>query len=178
MKDTFKGSDGATNFTRKLRALFDRHGVTSDVEIIVRDKDGNLISRSIQKNLRTNVGADFWNTQLFATGAAGAQANWIGITTDATAPAATDTSLASEETANGLARAQASVTHTGGASSTVLSHTWTYLGSVQKVIAKAGLFTTVGPPIAGTMALETLLSSTATVNSSGDQITINWTINF
>lgn len=160
------------------RKAQDVHVVFSDVEVIVRDKDGNLKSRSVQRNLRTNVGADFWNTQLFATGAAGAQANYIGLTTDSTAPAATDTSLASEETANGLGRAQATITHSAGASSSLLSHTWTYTGSTQKVIAKAGLFTAAGPPIAGTMALETLLSSTATVNSNGDQITLNWTVNY
>lgn len=176
--DWLKTKEFAGVFTRKTREAVDRHFVFSDVEVIVKDKDGNVKSRSLQKNLRTNVGADFWNTQLFATGAAGAQANYIGITTDNTAPAAADTSLASEETANGLARAQASVTHTTSATSTVLSHTWTYTGSTTKVIAKAGLFTAAGPPVAGTMALETLLSSTATVNSNGDQITLNWTINF
>lgn len=176
--DWLKSGESMGSFTKKTREAVDRHFVFSDVEVIVRDKDGNLKSRSLQHNLRTNVGADFWNTQLFATGAASAQANYIGITTDTTAPAATDTSLASEETANGLARAQASVTHSSGTTSTVLSHTWTYSGSVTKVIAKAGLFNAAGPPVAGSMALETLLSSTATVNSNGDQITINWTINY
>ncbi len=129
--------------------------------------------------MRVNGGADFWNLQLFATsGAAGNQANWIALTTDATTPGATDTALASEETANGLARAQAAITHSAGAASTLLSHTWTYLGSSPKVLAKVGLFTQVGPPVAGTLVLETLLSSTATVNSSGDQVTVNWTVNF
>lgn len=175
MLDKMRCSDVLGNFTRKLRRMIDSHSLYSDIEVIVRDKNGNIKSRSMQHNLRTNVGADFWNTQLFATGAAGSQANYIGITTDVATPLVTDTVLASEETTNGLARAQGTVTHTGSAASTVVSHTWTYSGSSSKVIAKAGLFTAAS---SGTMALETLLSSTATVNSSGDQITINWTINF
>ncbi len=160
---------------------------TKSVEVIVTDKFGKVKHRHVTDfaskggppNLRVNGGADFWNLQLFATsGAAGNQANWIALTTDAVTPAATDTALASEETANGLARAQATVTHTAAAGSTLLSHTFTYTGSSSKVLAKVGLFTQVGPPVAGTMVLETLLSSTATVNSNGDQVTINWTVNF
>lgn len=179
MNDGLKTNDLASSMTSKKRSVEDRHWMYSDVEVTVKDKDGNIKHHSIQKNLRTNAGADFWNTQLFSTSqAAGNQANWIGITADTTAPAATDTSLASEQTANGLARAQGTVAHTGGQSSTVISHTWTYSGSSSVTIAKAGLFTAAGPPVAGTMALETLLASTATVNSNGDQITINWTINF
>lgn len=179
MLDDLRTRDCSSSFTTKKRQIEDRHWMYSDVEVTVKDKDGKIKHYSLQKNLRTNAGADFWNTQLFSTSiAAGNQANWIGITTDSTAPAATDTSLASEQTANGLARAQGTVAHTAGQSSTVISHTWTYTGSSSVTIAKAGLFTAAGPPVAGTMALETLLSSTATVNSNGDQLTINWTINF
>ena len=190
MLDKFNLAERFGAFTRKQRGAVDDLRLfctTKSVEVIVTDRHGNVKSRSITNfktkggppNLRVNGGADFWNTQLFsATLAAGNQANWIGLTTDSNVPAATDTALASEETANGLARMQATVTHTASASSSVLSATWTYTGSTSKVIAKAGLFTAVGPPVAGTMVLETLLSSTATVNSNGDQITVNWTVNF
>jgi hypothetical protein len=178
MEDSFKHSESIGAHTKKLRRAEDSFAVYSDIEVIVRDHAGRIKHHSWTHNIRTNVGIDFWNTQLFATGAAGSQANWMGITTDNTTPVATDTSLASEETANGLARAQATVTHTSGQTSTVLSHTWTYSGSVTKVIAKAALFTAAGPPVAGSMCLESLLSSTATVNSNGDQVTINWTVNY
>lgn len=179
MRENLPTSDIASITTSKKRGMSDRFGIWSDVEVIVRDKYGKLKFYSFQHNLRTNVGADFWNTQLFSTSvAAGNQANWVGITADSVAPAATDTSLASEQTANGLARAQGTVTHTTGATSTVISHTWTYSGSTPVTIAKAGLFTAAGPPVAGTMVLETLLSSTATVNTNGDQITLNWTVNY
>lgn len=190
MKDNLSFFERLGARTLKTRSTLDAlrpFCTTKSVEVIVMDKRGlakhrhvtDFDSKGGPPNLRVNGGADFWNLQLFATsGAAGNQANWIALTTDATAPAATDTSLASEETANGLARAQATITHSAGAGSTLLSHTWTYTGSSSKVLAKVGLLTQVGPPVAGTLVLETLLSSTATVNSNGDQVTVNWTVNF
>ena len=190
MLDKFNLAERFGAFTRKRRGVADDLRpwcTTKSVEVIVTDKFGVVKSRSVTSfetkggppNLRVNGGADFWNTQLFSTSVgAGNQANWIALTTDSGAPLATDTALASEETANGLARKQATVTHTAGAASSVLSATWTYTGSTTKTIAKAGLFNQTGPPVAGTMVLETLLSSTATVNSNGDQVTVNWTVNF
>jgi len=255
--------------TRKLRGAQDEVHFRSDIVIEVRDKDGRLKSRSFQHNLRTNVGADYWDSQLFAlsgsisgtntissvaaasgTGGPGStattvytgtftnggnnayagkifiltggttaanngvylctasstttitlanvngatqasgtfptvsttvypstflNANWIALTTDATAAAAGDTTLASEETTNGLARAQATDTHTASATSSLLSKTFTYTGSTSKVIAKVGLF---DQSANGRLILETVLSSTATVNANGDTLTINWTINY
>jgi hypothetical protein len=186
--DNFKVSELLGAFTRKQRGAQDDlrpFCTTKSVEVIVADKFGRVKSRSITDfstkkgppNLRVNGGADFWNTQLFATTpAAGAQANYIALTTDSTAPAATDTVLTAEETTNGLARAQATVTHSAGAGSALISHTFTYSGAVSKTIAKVGLFNQLA--LGGTLVLETLLASTATVNTNGDQVTINWTVNF
>lgn len=109
------------------------------------------------------------------TGQGGFIANYIALSTDSTTPAGSDTSLASEQTTNGLARAQATDTHSAGAASSSLAHTWTYTGSSSVTIAKVGLFTQSSN---GVMILETLLSSTATVNNNGDTITVTWTINF
>jgi hypothetical protein len=269
MFDRFRIKEAPGAFTRKLRGAEDICHFRSDIWIEVRDKHGNLKSRCFQNNLRTNVGADFWDSQLFrisgtltgtntitsvaaASGTAGpggsatsvytgtftnggnnayaglifiltggttaanngvflciasstttitlvniagaaqstgtlptvsttvypstfVNANWIALTTDATAAAAGDTTLASEETTNGLARAQATDTHTGGASSSLLSKTFTYTGAVTKTIAKVGLFDQSSN---GRLILETVLSSTATVNANGDTLTINWTINY
>lgn len=175
MFDFFRVKEVAGAVTRKVRGAQDRVHFRSDILVVVRDKDGNEKSRSFQHNLRTNAGADFWDAQLFKVAAAGATANFIALTTDATAPAATDTTLTSEETLNGLARAQATDAHTAAASSSQLSKTFTYTGSTSKVIAKVGLFNAAS---AGTLALETLLASTATVNANGDTITITWTINY
>jgi len=162
-------------FTRKSRAAQDHLRLRNVVEVVVRDKAGNVKSRSKTTNMRVNGGADFWDTQLFTTSPGGAGATFIGLTTDATAPGATDTTLTSEETTNGLARASASHSHTAASSTTTFTKTFTYTGSSSKVIAKVGLFNASS---AGTLVLETLLSSTATVNANGDTISITWTINF
>lgn len=175
MYDHFRVEESVGSSTGFRRSAEDHHGVYSDVEVTVRDAAGNIKSRSVQHNLRTNVGADFWHTQLFSLAPGGAGANYIAMTTDATAAAAADTVLATEETTNGLQRAQAGLSHAGSATSTILSKTFTYTGGVSKVIAKVGLFNAAA---VGTMVLETLLSSTATVNTNGDQITISWTVNF
>lgn len=267
MIEKFPVQESAGAQSSKRRSALDRFEVFSDVTIEVRDKFGNLKSRSVQHNLRTTVGIDFWDFALFAisktltgtntissvaaasgtggpagtattvytgtftnggsnayagylitlTGGSsaanngtylclasttttltlanpngvaqssgteptvqtavtnGGQANWIALTTDATAPAAGDTTLASELSTNGLSRAQAADAHTGGATSSVLSHTWTFTGSSSTVIAKAGLFNSSS---GGSMVLETLLSSTATVSANGDTVTVSWTINF
>jgi hypothetical protein len=175
MFDTFRIKDRVGAVSGKARGAADRVSFRSDILIEVRDKAGKLKSSSFQHNLRTNAGADFWDSQLFKVGAAAATANFIALTVDATAPAATDTTLASEETLNGLARAQAADAHTAGASSSVLTKTFTYTGSSSKVIAKLGLFNASS---AGTLVLETLLASTATVNANGDTISITWTINY
>lgn len=125
--------------------------------------------------MRTNVGADFWDSQLFSLVAAGTQANFIGITTNTTPPAATDTTLAGEEVSNGLQRTQATVSHTLGTNTVTLSATFTYTGSVVKTIAKAGLFTAAS---GGTLVLETLISPTATVVNPGDQVNVQWNITY
>lgn len=175
MLEKFRLSEITGRFSRKQRSADERFVVFSDVTVEVRDKFGNLKSRSEQHNLRTTVGIDFWDSQLFKVGTAAATANFIALTTDATAPAAGDSTLTSELTTNGLARAQASDAHTSGTAQSVLSHTWTYTGSTSVVIAKAGLFNAAS---LGSMVLETLLSSTATVSANGDTVTVSWTINY
>lgn len=178
--DIFKFKDAVGAFTRALRGVSDGFKMHSDVEVTVRDKNGNIKSHSIQKNLRTNGGADFWNTQLFSTApnAGTKTANYLAITTDATAASATDTTLASEETTNGLARTgQLTVSHSASASSSSFSNTFTYTGSSSKAIAKVGLFNDTHAN-GGTLVLETVLASTGTVNANGDTITITWTINY
>jgi hypothetical protein len=153
----------------------------SDVEVTVRDKDGNIKSRSIQKNLRTNGGADFWNTQLFSTSpnAGTKTANYMAVTTDTTAASVTDTILAGEETANnGLRRTgQLVVSHSAGQSASTFTNTFTYIGLTSKLIEKIGLFNDTYAN-GGTLVLETNLNPPSAVHVSGDTFEIIWTINF
>lgn len=157
------------------RPTLDGFPLKNTVEAIFRDRYGNITSQSKVYNLRTNVGADFWDAQLFKVAAAGATANYIALTADVTAPAATDTTLTSEIATNGLARAQAADAHTGGTISSTLSKTFTYTGSTSVTVAKVGLFNASS---SGTLVLETLLGSSGTVSANGDTIAISWTVNF
>jgi hypothetical protein len=136
-----------------------------------------LYGRYETHNLRTNGGADFFNAQLFGTSAAGAQANYLAITSTVITPAATDTTLAGELAANGLARKQATtISHTSSATSTVLSATWTYDGlGGTKTINGVALFTASS---GGTMTHIAAVGSAPTVSSGGDTVTVNYTHNY
>lgn len=175
VSDKFNFADRLLSSVGLKRMSQDTFKFTASVEVVIRDKDGNVKHRTVQHNLRTNAGANFWNAQLFGSASATAVAKWIAITTDAGAAAAGDTTLASEETTNGLARASSTVNHTNNATTTTISNTFTYTGGTSKVIAKAGLFDASS---AGNLVLETLLNATGTVNANGDTITVTWTINF
>jgi hypothetical protein len=127
--------------------------------------------------MRTNAGADFQSQVMGATSGTGigtstfAPANYIGVTANATAPAAADTTLTGEVSSGTLIRAQATYAHTTGASSYTLTKTFTSDQTI--VIAKIGVFNASS---AGTMVFETLLSATASL-VSGDQLTITETVN-
>lgn len=130
-----------------------------------------------ERDLRTNAGIDFQAQVMGATSGTGigtgtfAPANYIGLTANSTAPAATDTTLTGEVTTGSLARAQATYAHTTAAASYTLTKTFTSDQSI--TIAKIGVFNAA---TAGTMVFETLLSATATL-VSGDQLTITETVN-
>jgi hypothetical protein len=106
---------------------------------------------------------------------------YMAITTDSTSPAATDTSLASEIVAagSGCLRKQATFAHTTGVASYSLATTYTYTATDQtfgsRAIAKMGVFNTLSGAT-GRMQFETLVSPTATLTATGDQLTITDTI--
>jgi len=157
----------------------------------------------IVSNTATILTVDQWTSQSSATGAAGSTpastaiysicpgagiAGWIGLSTNSAAAAAGDvlrtadglfadgttSAAATEQTTNGLSRAYVQATLPGSTQS-ALAYTWTYTGSSSVAIAKAVLCNSKAA--AGSLLiLETLLSATATVNSSGDTIALTWTI--
>lgn len=105
---------------------------------------------------------------------------YMALTTNATAPNVSDTSLTSEysTTAGGLIRKIATYAHTGGASSYSLAATYTVNGSdtgLPYTINKIGIFNTL-TNTTGRMMFETALSPSATVSASGDQVTITDTV--
>ncbi len=134
-------------------------------------RDGNEIYHNEEHNLITNAGMDFIAVQLGETSGLGTNgANYIALSTDATAPAATDTTLTGEASTNGLARAQGAYAHTAGTDNWTISKTFTATGSFTAV-QKAGLFTANS---GGTMMAENTFASVNLAN--GDQLTITWTI--
>lgn len=126
--------------------------------------------------LRTNSGRDFQSGVMFSTasngGGAFASATYIGVSADTTAPAAGDVTLTGEISTGTLVRAQATYAHTTGTSSATLTRLFTSDQTI--TVAKIGVFNnpTFG---AGTMVLESLLATVATM-VSGDQLSITETI--
>lgn len=133
--------------------------------------NGTVDLRSVTPNLRTTVGIDWVADSLGKSASRPAVAEYIGLTENATAPAAGDTTLTSEIATGGLTRAIATYAHTGSATSYTLSKTFT-ASSAFTAVQKAGLFNASS---SGTMAFENTFTATALAIS--DQLTVQWTIN-
>ena len=138
-----------------------------------------FVDRQITQNIKTNAGIDFIANQIgnSAAASASAVAKFMGLSSDPTAPAATDTVLAGEITLNGLARQAATFAHTNGTATFTQISTWSSITGTQNGIHKTGLFTTIGPPgggSPGTLVFETVLAADKSV-SAGDTLTITWT---
>jgi hypothetical protein len=97
--------------------------------------------------------------------------NYIGLSNDGTAPAASDTTLTGELSSDGLSRAQGTVTPpTGSGTQTTIAKTFTYTGSSQAV-QKSALFTAAS---SGVMAHEVLF--TQRTLATNDTLTLTYTI--
>lgn len=123
-------------------------------------------------NLLTNVGRVFMHTQFYATSGIGANGfNYIALTNDSGAPAAGDTTLASEITTNGLGRAQGTVTLASGSGNvTTVAKTFTATGS--QSYQKGALFTAAS---VGTMNHEAALTARSLINGDATAITFTLT---
>jgi hypothetical protein len=130
--------------------------------------------------LYTNAGRDWVSQQVLGAAVAAAtnQGKFIALTANATAPAATDTTLTGEiaTASGGLIRAAGTVAHTTGASSSTVTNTFTANGndSLPVTVAKAALLNAAST---GTMIFETLFSATATLAAVGDNVALTWTVN-
>lgn len=127
-------------------------------------------------NLRTNAGGDWQASAMGDTGIPPAPANFIALSNDSTAPSTSDTTLASEITTNGFARAQASYTHTPGTASYLLDHV--FVPTATQSVRKAAIFnaSTSGVLFAEATLVPVTLNVSAT--DPGDTLEIRWTINF
>lgn len=125
----------------------------------------------------TNAGKDVIASACFNTSTQAAAANYIALTANSSAASASDTTLTGEiaTASGGLIRAQATYAHTGGTATVTLTKTFTANGndSLPVTVAKIGVFNAAS---VGSMAFETLLSTTATISASGDQLTVTETV--
>jgi hypothetical protein len=123
-------------------------------------------------NLITNAGRIFLHTQGYGTSGLGANGlNWIANSNDAVTETATSTVLSAEIAANGLTRAQGTVTlPTGAGNQTTISKLFTASGA--QSAQKSALFTASS---AGTMCHVLAYSSQKTL-ASGDTLTVTFTI--
>jgi hypothetical protein len=136
--------------------------------IIRRDPDGHVLRVEGPfkvSNLTLDGGLNVARQQLhdpsYATG--GKVACYVGVTVDAVAPNSGDTTLASEETTNGLARTQALYSNLGSTGAWQLQVIMTYVGAPLKTLAKMAVF---DDPTAGNVYYEALLSPTAPLNTN------------
>lgn len=130
-------------------------------------------------NLITNGGRVTVHTYIYGTAAQRASASlgadglsYIGLSNDATAPAAGDTALTAELSGNGLSRAQGVVTLPVGAGTiTTVSRVFTYSGGAPQGVQKTALFDAAS---AGHMAHE-ILFTPRTLNTN-DTLTVTFSI--
>lgn len=102
-----------------------------------------------------------------------ALARFMGMTADSGAAAAGDTTLASEQTGNGLGRAKATYAHTASTSTYTLTNSYSVAGTV--TVHKGGLFTAANTTAGGIMVFEAVLNADAAV-ISGDTLQVVATV--
>lgn len=98
---------------------------------------------------------------------------FIGLTTNASAASASNTTLTGEITSNGADRALATYAHTFGNSTLTLTKAFSITGT-HTAIHRAGAFTALTAAGADPMIYETVLNADATV-VNGDTLTVTWT---
>lgn len=114
------------------------------------------------------------NTNAFQIPPGGAAAaRFVALTTNASAPSASDTVLASEITTAGCGRALATYAHTYGAATVTLTKSFSVTGTLT-AIHKAGLFACLTSAGADPMIYESALNADATV-VNGDTLSVVWT---
>jgi len=126
-------------------------------------------------NLLTDAGRDLMHNATLQGSSQPLGGQWIALTTHTGAPADGDTALASELTGSGLARAQATYSHSAGATTSTLVHTFTNsTGSAVAGIVKSGTFNVSTAPVSGTLMFENTFT-TVTLQAL-DQLQVTWTI--
>ena len=93
---------------------------------------------------------------------------YMALSTDATAPAATDIAISGEITANGLQRVAVTAAHTQGQNTWVFANTFTYNGNAAVNVQKVALWDAA---VNGNLITEDVIAST-TFQQAGDNAPI------
>lgn len=127
--------------------------------------------------LLLNGGRDKLFDQHFTSGAQPAAFNYVSVTANTTAPVASDTTLTGEITTagGGLYPKQGTYAHTTSASTATLTTTFTTNGTDSLPVTLGQVGVRNASAAGGTLGTKTLLSSTATLSTSGDAVTITHT---
>jgi hypothetical protein len=161
-----------TNMT-KVKGMEDNMNIHGYVTVIKNvGTDSEEVICKDKHNLLTNSGRDWMHAQVYTNTSAGTRgAGYIGLSSNTGTPAATDTTLAGEITANGLQRIDAGTkTHTGGTNSTTIQHTFT-ASAVHTAVVKASLFNAASN---GFMAH--INTFTAVTLQASDTLQVTWTV--
>lgn len=159
-----------------LRPKLDAWGVPIPIKVDestglpVIDENVEVVGEEVVYNVITTVGRDFLHTQGYGTSGLGANGlNYIGLSNDTLTETSASTTLSTEIAANGLTRAQGTVTHTTGTNTTTVAKTFTASGA--QAAQKAALFTASS---SGTM--NHALAFTQRSLISGDSLAVTFTI--
>lgn len=122
-------------------------GLAGSIIVVSRNSSGTgtTVYGRISSNTATACTVDQWYDATSTSGAAAttpngtgayiilpgqAPAEWMAVTSDVTAPTSAETTLISEATTNGFARAVGTYSHTAAATTFLLSHLFTASGSL------------------------------------------------
>lgn len=138
---------------------------------IQHHRKGELLSEEVVHNVITKSGRDFLHLQGYGTSGLGTNGlNYIGLSNDTLTEDEDSTTLSSEIAANGLSRAQGTVSHTASTNTTQIQKVFTCTTSAQAA-QKAALFDAAS---SGTM--NHALAFTQRSLQVDDTLTITFTI--
>lgn len=167
----------ASALVQHLRPKLDAAGVLIPIKIDpvtgmpIIDENVEVVGEETVHNVITNAGRVFLHTQGYGTSTGANGLNYIALSNDTLTETASSTTLSTEIAANGLSRAQGTVTlATGAGNQTTIAKTFTCATSAQAA-QKAALFTASS---AGTM--NHALAFTQRSLQVGDTLAVTFTI--
>ena len=167
-------NDGAIIKATRKSMMKDNSIIKGFVTIIKNEgkKDERIICKN-KPNLLTNGGRDYAIAQFYTnTSAGGVGMNFIALTSDSTGADATDTTLPSEITTNGLERLLATtISHSSGTNSTTLNKVFTASGT-HTAVQMSGTFNQLA--VGGILAHEAVF--TPVTLASSDTLSVTWTL--